>query len=80
MGRKDWFKRNHAHFRYQIIRRRKTKLALARALIIEPEMLFLDEPTAGVDIDIRTSVWNYIKRISKQGKTICLTTHYLVRS
>ena len=40
-------------------------------------MIILDEPTAGVDIDIRTSVWNYIKRISKQGKTICLTTHYL---
>ena len=40
-------------------------------------MIILDEPTAGVDIDIRTSVWNYIKKISKEGKTICLTTHYL---
>ena len=43
----------------------------------DPEIIILDEPTAGVDIDIRTSVWDYIKRISKQGKTICLTTHYL---
>ena len=40
-------------------------------------MIILDEPTAGVDIDIRTSVWNYIRKISKEGKTICLTTHYL---
>ena len=43
----------------------------------DPEIIILDEPTAGVDIDIRTSVWNYIKRISGQGKTVCLTTHYL---
>ena len=41
------------------------------------KLLFLDEPTAGVDIDIRSSVWNYVKRISRQGKTVCLTTHYL---
>ena len=40
-------------------------------------MLILDEPTAGVDIDIRTSVWNYIKEINSKGTTICLTTHYL---
>jgi len=43
----------------------------------DPEIIILDEPTAGVDIDIRTSVWNYIKKISTKGKTVCLTTHYL---
>lgn len=40
-------------------------------------MIILDEPTAGVDIDIRSSVWNYIKKINNLGTTICLTTHYL---
>ena len=40
-------------------------------------MLILDEPTAGVDIDIRSSVWNYIRLINSKGTTICLTTHYL---
>ena len=40
-------------------------------------MLILDEPTAGVDIEIRTSVWNYIKEINSKGTTVCLTTHYL---
>ena len=55
----------------------RRRLLIAKALVHSPEMLILDEPTAGVDIDIRTSVWNYIKRISGQGKTVCLTTHYL---
>ena len=55
----------------------RRRLLIGKALVHDPEMIILDEPTAGVDIDIRTSVWNYIKRISKQGKTICLTTHYL---
>ena len=55
----------------------KRRLLIAKALVHNPEIIILDEPTAGVDIDIRTSVWNYIKRISKEGKTICLTTHYL---
>ena len=40
-------------------------------------MLILDEPTAGVDVDLRRSLWNYIKKINKLGTTICLTTHYL---
>ena len=55
----------------------RRRLLIGKALVHDPQMIILDEPTAGVDIDIRTSVWSYIKRISKQGKTICLTTHYL---
>ena len=55
----------------------RRRLLIGKALVHDPEIIILDEPTAGVDIDIRTSVWNYIKRISEQGKTICLTTHYL---
>ena len=55
----------------------RRRLLIGKALVHDPEIIILDEPTAGVDIDIRTSVWNYIKRISKLGKTICLTTHYL---
>lgn len=55
----------------------RRRLLIGKALVHNPEIIILDEPTAGVDIDIRTSVWDYIKRISKQGKTVCLTTHYL---
>ena len=55
----------------------RRRLLIGKALVHDPEIIILDEPTAGVDIDIRTSVWDYIRRISKQGKTICLTTHYL---
>ena len=55
----------------------RRRLLIGKALVHNPEIIILDEPTAGVDIDIRSSVWNYIKKISKQGKTICLTTHYL---
>tara|TARA_B100000963_G_C22469480_1_gene599439 strand:+ start:1 stop:930 length:930 start_codon:yes stop_codon:yes gene_type:complete len=55
----------------------RRRLLIGKALVHDPEIIILDEPTAGVDIDIRTSVWNYVKKISKLGKTICLTTHYL---
>jgi len=55
----------------------RRRLLIGKALVHDPEIIILDEPTAGVDIDIRTSVWNYIKKISTQGKTVCLTTHYL---
>ncbi len=55
----------------------RRRLLIGKALVHDPEIIILDEPTAGVDIDIRTSIWNYIKKISKLGKTICLTTHYL---
>ena len=55
----------------------RRRLLIGKALVHEPEVLILDEPTAGVDIEIRNSVWNYIKKINSQGTTICLTTHYL---
>tara|TARA_Y100001970_G_C14031564_1_gene748891 strand:+ start:81 stop:1013 length:933 start_codon:yes stop_codon:yes gene_type:complete len=55
----------------------RRRLLIAKALVHSPEMLILDEPTAGVDIDIRSSVWNYIRKINNLGTTICLTTHYL---
>ena len=55
----------------------KRRLMIARALIHEPRLLILDEPTAGVDIEIRRSMWKYLKRINGEGTTIILTTHYL---
>ena len=55
----------------------RRRLLVAKALVHSPEMLILDEPTAGVDVDLRRSLWNYIKKINKLGTTICLTTHYL---
>ncbi len=55
----------------------RRRLLIAKALVHSPEMLILDEPTAGVDIEIRSSVWNYIRKINRLGTTICLTTHYL---
>ena len=55
----------------------KRRLMIARALIHEPKLLILDEPTAGVDIEIRRSMWEFLKQINAQGTTIILTTHYL---
>jgi len=55
----------------------KRRLMIARALIHEPKLLVLDEPTAGVDIELRRSMWEFLKEINKQGTTIILTTHYL---
>ena len=55
----------------------KRRLMIARALVHEPKLLILDEPTAGVDIEIRRSMWEFLRRINKQGTTIILTTHYL---
>lgn len=55
----------------------KRRLMIARALVHEPRLLILDEPTAGVDIEIRRSMWNYLIRINREGTTIILTTHYL---
>lgn len=55
----------------------KRRLMIARSMIHEPKLLILDEPTAGVDIEIRRSMWKYIKEINKAGTTIILTTHYL---
>lgn len=55
----------------------KRRLMIARALIHKPELLILDEPTAGVDIELRRSMWKFMRDINNQGTTIILTTHYL---
>lgn len=55
----------------------KRRLMIARALMHEPKVLILDEPTAGVDIEIRRSMWDFLTRTNQQGTTIILTTHYL---
>ena len=55
----------------------KRRLMIARALVHEPKLLILDEPTAGVDIEIRRSMWDFLREINAAGTTIILTTHYL---
>ena len=55
----------------------KRRLMIARALVHNPKLLILDEPTAGVDIEIRRSMWSFLKEINQAGTTIILTTHYL---
>jgi len=55
----------------------KRRLMIARALMHEPQMLILDEPTAGVDIELRRSMWDFLRELNQQGITIILTTHYL---
>lgn len=55
----------------------KRRLMIARALMHEPKLLILDEPTAGVDIEVRRSMWEFVRAINEQGTTIILTTHYL---
>ncbi len=55
----------------------KRRLMIARAMVNEPKLLILDEPTAGVDIEIRRSMWEFIREINENGTTVILTTHYL---
>ncbi len=55
----------------------KRRLMIARALIHKPQILILDEPTAGVDIELRRSMWEFMKKLNEEGTTIILTTHYL---
>lgn len=55
----------------------KRRLMIARALMHEPKMLILDEPTAGVDIEVRRGMWDFLRELNEQGVTIILTTHYL---
>ncbi len=55
----------------------KRRLLIARAMMNEPRLLILDEPTAGVDIEIRRSMWKFIEGINAAGTTVILTTHYL---
>jgi ABC-2 type transport system ATP-binding protein len=55
----------------------KRRLILARALMHRPRLLILDEPTAGVDVELRLELWRYVREVNRQGTTILLTTHYL---
>ena len=55
----------------------KKRLLLCRALIHDPEILILDEPTAGCDLDLKYRIWDYLVQLNKEGKTIFLTTHYM---
>lgn len=55
----------------------KRRVMIAKALVHDPEVLFLDEPTAGVDVELRANLWELVREFKKQGKTIILTTHYL---
>ena len=55
----------------------KRRLMIARALVHQPRLLILDEPTAGVDIEVRRSMWDFLRQINAEGTTIILTTHYL---
>lgn len=55
----------------------KRRLLLAKAMVHDPDILILDEPTAGVDVELRYQFWDYLRGLNKRGKTIILTTHYL---
>lgn len=55
----------------------KRRVILARAMMHRPKMLILDEPTAGVDVELRLELWKYIEKVNKEGTTILLTTHYI---
>jgi len=70
-----WDKRNEAG--RMLSGGMKRRLMIARALMHEPQMLILDEPTAGVDIELRRSMWEFLRELNQQGITIILTTHYL---
>ncbi|WP_301098866.1 ABC transporter ATP-binding protein [Otariodibacter sp.] len=70
-----WDKRNH-HTR-ELSGGMKRRVMIARALMHNPKLLILDEPTAGVDIELRRSMWEFLTELNEQGTTIILTTHYL---
>ncbi len=69
-------KHKHKQFR-QLSGGMKRRVMLARALMHDPALLILDEPTAGVDVELRNELYVYLKRINEEGKTILLTSHYL---
>lgn len=58
----------------------KRRLMIAKALVHRPKLLLLDEPTAGVDVELRQKLWDYIRKLQKQGVTVLLTTHYLAEA
>ena len=58
----------------------KRRLLIAKALVHQPPIIFLDEPTAGVDVELRQNLWENVKLLNKQGVTIILTTHYLIEA
>lgn len=70
-----WEKRNSSAG--QLSGGMKRRLMIARALVHEPRLLILDEPTAGVDIELRRSMWDFLTKLNQDGRTIILTTHYL---
>ncbi len=70
-----WGKHNHSALR--LSGGMKRRLMIARALVNNPKLLILDEPTAGVDIELRHALWVFLSELNKQGTTIILTTHYL---
>ena len=70
-----WEKRNETAMR--LSGGMKRRLMIARALIHEPKLLILDEPTAGVDIELRREMWDFLRELNASGRTIILTTHYL---
>jgi len=55
----------------------RRRLLVAKALVHKPQVVILDEPTAGVDVELRKNLWNYVKELNNDGVTVCLTTHYL---
>jgi len=55
----------------------KRRVMLARAMVHDPDFLILDEPTAGVDVELRHELWQFLRELNKEGKTILLTSHYL---
>lgn len=70
-----WEKRHH--FTRELSGGMKRRVMIARALMHNPKLLILDEPTAGVDIELRRSLWDFLRELNQQGTTIILTTHYL---
>ncbi|OGC85270.1 ABC transporter [Candidatus Adlerbacteria bacterium RIFCSPHIGHO2_12_FULL_53_18] len=70
-----WEKRNEPS--QQLSGGMKRRLMIARALIHKPQLLILDEPTAGVDVELRRSMWGFLRKMNAEGTTIILTTHYL---
>jgi ABC-2 type transport system ATP-binding protein len=72
----DLWERRHMQAR-QLSGGLKRRLMIARALVHEPRLLILDEPTAGVDIEIRRAMWSFLRDLNRRGTTIILTTHYL---